>query len=410
MAWILDGLIPYTIPSNVPSSEVLIKSASDIPSVLDPSVLYVLDGFIDLTGTGKVLNTPNGANFGGYGTDVSGFICSDNDYTLISGAITGNIFASSLTFTVSGANSKVYDLTSNDGNSVLEVDRVNYTGCSSRGELTGFRQGLETNVGLYGGSPSLTHSGSSSGWRTDVTNAFGLDDGTVIHKAGTSCVFGDRFITEINCDLPTTGALIDFSESNIANDESLQIRGARVKRDGVLIADDTAATPNITASSVKSRWKNNVGIRNTHKYIKSTCTAEVLTVINAVDTYEVLLGAFTVDNESHFEMNPNGVFTMLTGSGVVSFNVNIVIDGNPNQTLDLRIVKSTDNFATFDVIDHSSSKVENLVGRGDIARFAINFDDNLTAGESFRLEVENKSSTNNVTMLLGSSISVREFN
>lgn len=386
-----------------------IYSASDIPDTLDNSKIYIINGFIDLTGTGKVFNAPNGANFKGYGTDVSGIICSDDDYTLMGGNITGNIFASSMTFTISGANSKIYDLTSTDGDSVLEVDRVNYTNCTARGELTGFRQGLETNVGLYGGSPSLTHSGVSSGWRTDVTNAFGLASGAVIHKAGTNCVFNDRFITEINCDLPAIGALIDFSESNIANDESLQIRGARIKRAGVLIANDTAATPNITERSIKSRWKNNVGIANTHKYIKSSCTAEVETVISATDEYYPLLGTFTVDNSSHLEMNPNGVFTMLTGSGVTSFTSNLVLSGTQGNTIDVRIVKSTDDFVTFDVIDHAFSKVENFSGPNDVARFIINFDDVLTAGEKFRIEVENKTSTNNVTMLLGSSIAVREF-
>lgn len=393
----------------IPLGQVLIKSQNDFPESLDPNKIYILDGFIDLTGTGKALNVPNGANFGGFGTDVSGIVCSDDDYTLMNGNITGNIFASSMTFTISGANSKVYDLTSTNGDSVLEVDRVNYTNCTSRGELTSFRQGLETNVGLYGGSPSLTHSGASSGWRTDVTNAFGLVDGTVIHKSGTNCVFNDRFITEINCDLPAIGALIDFSESNITNDESLQIRGARIKRNGVLVANDTAATPNITERSIKSRWKNNVGIANTHKYIKSSCTAEVETVISAVDEYYPLLGAFTVENSSHFEMNPNGVFTILTGSGVTSFTSNLVLSGTQGNTIDVIIVKSTDDFATFDVIDHAFSKVENFSGPNDVARFIINFDDVLTAGEKFRIEVENKTSTNNVTMLLGSSIAVREF-
>lgn len=393
----------------IPLSEVLVKSPNDFPESLDPTKIYILDGLIDLTGTGKVLNVPNGANFGGFGTDVSGIICSDDDYTLMSGNITGNIFASSMTFTISGDNSQVYNLTSTNGDSVLEVDRVNYTNCAARGELIDFRQGLETNVGLYGGSPSLTHSGTSSGWRTDVTNAFGLASGTIIHKAGTNCAFSDRFITEINCDLPTIGALIDFSESNIANDESLQIRGARIKRAGVLAANDKAATPNITERSIKSRWKNNVGIANTHKYIKSSCTVEVETIISAVDEYYPVLGTFTVDNSSHLEMNPNGVFIMLTGSGVTSFTSNLVLSGTQGDTIDVRIVKSTDDFVTFDVIDHTISKVENFSGPGDVARFNINFDDVLTAGEKFRIEVENKTSTNNVTMLLGSSIAVREF-
>ena len=409
MGWLLDESILADIGTKITRSEVIIKTSSDIPVVFDPEKIYILDGFVDLTGTGKVLNVPNGANFGGFGTDVSGIICSDDDYTLMSGSIKGNIFASSMTFTISGANSQVYDLTSTDGNSVLEADRVNYTNCTSRGELTSFRQGLETNVGLYGGSPSLTHSGTSSGWRTDVTNAFGLASGTVIHKAGTNCIFNDRFITEINCDLPAIGALIDFSESNIANDESLQIRGARIKRAGVLTANDTAATPNITERSVKSRWKNNVGIANTHKYIKATCTAEVETVISLVDEYYILLGTFTAVNPSHFEMDPNGVFTMLTGSGVTSFTLNLVLSGTQGEAIDVRIVKSTDDFATFDVIDHAFSKVENFSGPDDVARFPINFDDVLTAGEKFRIEVENKTSTNNVTMLLGSSIAVREF-
>ena len=54
-----------------------------------------------------------------------------------------------LTIVVSGAGSQVYDLTADGAFRALEVNSVNYgdadslVGCSSLGEVTDYRQGLE---------------------------------------------------------------------------------------------------------------------------------------------------------------------------------------------------------------------------------------------------------------------------
>ena len=388
---------PYTY-------QVIVKDASQLTGTLRSDVMYLIDGVIDM-GSSSIEVPVGGLSIVGYSFDISQIVSSEDNFTLFTspGGGSGNLLITDINIRASGSSSQVFDLTDADGNSAAEFNRVNFTACTSLGELTGYRQILESGTGRFGGSPELTLSGSMNGYRVTTSIVRGISGITSLFKTGTALTFSGRFITDINCDLPATGALIDFAESNITNDEALIIQGAFVSRSGVLDATDTTIHPNIDHQSVKSNWDGNTGLPNTQKYIKALCSAEITTAISAIDTYYPLAGTFTVDTNVHFDMPSNGEFRLLSGNGSYQVAGDLIIDGQANNVLDVRVVKSTDGGSTWPTeVNHIRRQVNSFVGGRDVAFFPINFVTVLAKNDRLRLEIANNSGTTNVTMELGS--------
>lgn len=400
-----------SIPSTVVDLDnaVVVKTPQDL---INPSSTksYILDGVVDFTGSGVSIEVPaGGLRLIGLGLDQFGITCSDDNYTLFTTPVGGggNLFMEDFSITVSGTNSKVYDLTGATGSEAVEMQVINFNGCTSLGELTDYRQLLESNTGRFGGTPELTFSGPWNGARISTSIVRGISDITALFKTGTSLTFGGRFITDINCDLPANGALIDFSESEIINDESLLLKSAFVTRQGVINSSDTGVSPNIDHTSVKCLWSDNTGVANTSKYIRAAISTEVTTVISAISTYYPLAGTFTVGRESHFSMPANGEFELLSGNGTYQFSGNIDIDGPANDVIDIRVTKSTDSGATYPtVIFHTQRQINSFTGSRDVAFFTLSFIDSLEKGDRVRLEIENNTTTGNLTAELDSNFIV----
>ena len=384
--------------SNTPNKVRYVRTYTDFDDVLRSDILYILDGKIDMFD--RSLEVPaSGLYLGGHNFDVSGVFSSEENYTLFTSppSGSGNLVCNDFTVSVTGNGSKVFDLFSATGNEALEFTALNFIECSSRGIIHNYRQGLETGVGFFGGSPELTMSGIWNGHRVDTTIVRGLSNGTTLFKAGDNFTLSGRFVTDLNCDLPATGSLLDFSEDNIVNDESLVIQGAFITRNGVVNPKDTTLISNITEGSVKSSWKNNTGLGNTTKYIKGVCSVELETPIVQTDTYYPLNGTITIAKQTHFDSPSSGVYRLLTGTGDYLVTGDLIITGSANDQIDIRIVKSTDNFTTSEEINHSRRVINNLSGNRDVAFFPINFIANLDKGNVIRVEIENKTSTNNVS-------------
>ena len=402
------------IVSNYPRSKatVLVDSPTKLKPPLSPDKYYVIDGVVDLTGSGVSLEVPEeGLSIAGYNFNASKLICSDNDYSLFTSPVggSGDLVLKDVTFSTTGANSKVYDITDSDGSHAIEITGVNYIDCTSLGSFTDYRQVLETGTGRLGGTPELTLNGSMNGYRIDTSIAFNMNNFTAMLKSGVGHSFSGRFITDINCSLPALGALADFSESTFVNDETMVVQGALIARQGVINPEDTSIFPNINQTSVKSNWKSNTGVKNTKKYIKATSTTEVETVISAIDTYYPLQGTVTVDRNTHFQMSANGEFELLTGSSDYFVNGDITISGTANDVIDLRVTKSTDGGITYPIeVNHISRVINNLSGARDVAFFPINFIAELDKGDRLRIEIENKSGTGNITMEVDSFFIISE--
>lgn len=391
-------------------NRVIVRQASDLSGTLDSTKEYFIDGIIDMSN--QQIEVPSGGlNLTGYNYDLSQLVSTQPSYTMFVSPVgnSGNITIKDLAISTSGTASQVYDVTPVDTNRVIEVIGVNYNSCTSLGTIDGYRQYFESGTGRFGGSPELTFDGAMNGARISTSIARALSAGTNLFKAGGSLTFSGRFVTDINCDLAATGALIDFSAANITNNESLILDGAFVTRAGVLNASDTTIYPNINHESIKSKWKNNTGLPNTNKYISGTISTEVLTTVSLINTYYPLLGTFTVNKQVQFSMPANGEFELLTGNGTYIFSGNIDIVGTANDVIDIRVTKSTDSGATYPTeINHISRQINNVVGARDIAFFPLNFIADLKQGERVRVEVENKTAGRDVTAALDSYFIISE--
>lgn len=388
--------------------QVIVRKAEDFANTRS-DVEYFIDGVVDM-GTTSIQVPAGGLYLRGHNFDVSKLISSADNYTMFTSAGAGNVLGFDYGIEVTGSNSKVYNLTGLTGFEAFEFQRINYNNCTSLGEIINYRQGLETGTGRFGGTPELTLTGTwVGGYRITTSIVRGLSNITALFKAGPGFLYNGRFITDINCNLPTTGALLDFSDSNITNDESLIIQGAFITRQGVIDASDAGITPNITEASVKSSWGQNTGIKNTQKYIKGECTAEVLTPIALSNTYYPLLGTITIATAVHFSQPANGEYELLTGNGQYQITGDITIAGVANNQIDIKVAKSTDGGATFPTdVQHIQRQINNLSGLRDVAFFPINFVAELKKGDRIRLEVENKTSGADVTQELGSFLIITQ--
>lgn len=385
-------------------SLIIVKQASDF-GVIDSTKTYYIDGIVDM-GSTSIEVPATGISLHGSTFDVSQLISSEDNYTMFTspGGGSGNVLMHDMSITTSGTSSQVFALTDATGFNAIEIEAVNFNDCTSLGYLDSYRQGLETGTGRFGGSPELEFRNTMvGGWRVDTSIVRSVTVPTALFKAGSGLAYNGRFIIGINADLPATGALIDFAPANINNDESLQLNNCRITRSGVIDADDSTIHPNIDESNVKSIWSNNVGLPNTIKYIRGNITAEVTTTISEIDTYYPLLGTFTIQENSHFDMPANGEFRLLTGNGSYQISGDLVVDAGANDVLDIRVTKSTDGGSTWPTeLFHIRRQVNSLVGGRDVAFFPMSFITTLVKDDRIRIEVENKTTTTNVTVELDS--------
>ena len=398
----------------IPSKKVRVTSPYQMQGTLQSDVAYDIQDNLDWSGSGVSIEVPaTGLFIVGDNQAIRSINVADNDYTLFTSPIggSGNLFVRGVTFRISGTNSRVYGLTDATGFNAIEVEGVNYENCTSLGEWIDYRQGLEFNTGRFGGTPELTLSGSMNGFRINTSIVRGMSNFTALFKAGTALTFNGRFITDINCDLPTIGALLDFSPANFTTEELLQLNGCQITRDGAFNPNDTGITPNIANTNIQSLFKDNVGIRNTKKYLRATCTAEVTTPLSGVaaGTYLPLEGVVTVDKASHISMPSNGEYEVLSGSSTYSISGDLTVRGTANDVIDIRVTKSTDGGATYPfIINHVRRVINNSVGPRDVAFLPISFVEDLDKGDRLRLEGENVFNTNDITMEIDSFISIKE--
>jgi hypothetical protein len=102
-------------------------------------------------------------------------------------------------------------------------------------------------------------------------------------------------------------------------------------------------------------------------------------------------------------MPVNGEFRLLTANGTYQLTGDFVLDAPANDTIDLRVTKSTDGGATYPTeITHIRRQVNSFVGGRDVAFVPVNFIATLAKNDRVRIEVGNKTSTGNITAELDS--------
>ena len=377
---------------------------------IDSTKEYFIDGIIDMGAT-EITVPSGGINIKGYDFNVSGLTSSENSYTMFTGANAGDVLFSDFKIEVDGTSSKVLDLTNGSGFNAFEIARINFNNCTSLGELNGYRQGLETGTGRFGGTPNLILSGTwSGGYFTETSIIRGLTDGVYsIYEEGTTFTMASRFRTNQNVDLPANASFIDFRNTNFLNPSTVQIHDAIVSRNGVFDSVDANIIPNLTKGDLASSFVGNKGIANTFEGGYTSITTEVQTTISTVGTFVDLAGTYTASSLEHFDAPDNGRLRHL-GDTPVEYKVTFygIIDSGANDEIELKIVVWDNSASVF--VDYKSTirVVNNLQGGRDVAFF--NFVDTviLNTNDYVKIQVANTTSTSNVTAELDSEFIIEQ--
>ena len=366
---------------------------------IDSTKEYFLDGVIDM-GAFQITVPSGGINIKGFDFNVSGLTSSENTYTMFTGATAGDVLLSDFKIEVTGTSSQVFDLTNSSGFNAFEISRINFNGCTSLGELNGYRQGLETGTGRFGGTPNLILSGTwLGGYFIDTSIVRSLTAGAYsIYEAGTAFLMNSRFRSNQNIDLPSTASFIDFGKTNFANANTLQLDNCIVSRNGVFDATDTAIVPNIDRADVESYFKGNTGILNTYVGGKVFVNSTSTTVVSSGSTFYTLNGIWSSESLQHFD-NPSGGQLRHLGVNPIEFNLisDLVLESNPNNVLEVRFRKFDASTSTFENFGNQVRQVNSLVGGRDVAFFTILQSITLNQNDYIFMQVANNNGNNNIT-------------
>lgn len=390
--------------TSVLDNQVVVKVAADF-GVIDSTKEYFIDGIVDMGSTS--LEVPAGGIYlRGYNFNTSGLISTADNYTMFTSPVggSGNMLGLDIHIDVSGTNSKVYELTDSNGFHAIEMNRVNYNNCTSLGNLYNYRQGLELGTGRFGGSPSLTLHGTwLGGFRISTSITRSMSDTTTepLFKAGTAFVMNSRFLTDMNVDLGTLQPLTDFAPSNFPNPSSLEFLDMLVTRDGVINAEDTNLTPNVSEADICSAWSANHGIHNTFVGGAQDITAEIATVISTVNVAVHLDGTYTPSDLQHFDAPTNGHLRFL-GTAPIEYSVSwdFILDGVANNEYRIELVRTR---GAVDTVIYGQTRVINaLQGGRDVAYFTGSHHERILQNDITHWKVKNLTGTGNCTLEIGS--------
>ena len=393
------------------TSRIIVRQASDF-GVIDSDKEYIIDGEVDM-GTTPIEVPVGGINIMGLGAGVTCLFSTEDNYTMFTSPVggSGSLNDHDIDYKVSGANSQLYALTDATGFNAVEHESVNFTDCTSLGYLDGYRQGLELNTGRFGGTPELEFRGAwLGGYRCTTTITRSLTDGAyTLFKAGAGLVFNSRFLTDMNADLNATVSLADFASANFTNTSDLQFRDCEVQRNGVRDASDVTLIPNILATDLKSSFRGNLGLPNTHVGGDSEITATALTTINTIDVFEDVAGTYTTSELTHFDAPANGQLRHI-GDEPLDYKITVSASvlGTANEVLNLKLVKWDNSLASFVDIKTETSTVSNLQGGADFAYFHMIKTVSLSINDYVKLQISNSTSTANVTAKVGTDIYIEE--
>ncbi len=272
--------------------------------VLDSEKLYELE--IDIVNddpTKSIIVPAGGLTIRGFGFNNTAIVAQAGctAFTSPVGG-SGDIIIQDVSLTASGTGAKVFDLTDADGSHAVEIERVNFSGCVSLGEINGYRQGTATTTGIYGCSDGLILSGAWNGFKVSNTNCFGFGAAGTLFKKAVDTVFSNRFFVNVNVDLPTGAVLCDFQASNFAENELFQINSSIAKLNGVLdISNGELLIPNLSANSLESLWIGNIGLPDTatEVFIEDATVTGAYVIDWLKDTYFLTMTGDTTFTESN---------------------------------------------------------------------------------------------------------------
>lgn len=394
-------------------SKIIVNQANAVTilgGVIDSTKMYEIDGIVDL-GITEITVPIGGMYLTGKSFDIDALISTEDNYTMFKSDPTcGNVYVSSMDISVSGANSRVYNLTNGNVGSFFIVLDVIYKNCTSLGYLNGFSTGLENNVAKVGGSPSLELDGTWVGFRCSTGSYTFLSASMTepIFKAGATLAFTSSFFCDAGVDLSALASLIDFSSSNFIGSAVFRLVTMNITRDGVVNIDDSNVIINLDQGDPASHWFNNTGIHNTFPGGGLEILTEVLTPIAVMNTFYAIEGNWLSSDLEHFDSPVSGQLRHISYDPIdYKVSSNFVLVGNAGNVITIRLVKWDDSESTFVFLGTQTREVSNLSGPRDIAIFTMVRNVILDINDYVFFEVSNNM-VNDVTLEEASSLIIGE--
>ena len=378
--------------------------ATTIGGVIDSTKNYFIDGIIDL-GTTQITVPPTGITISGYSFDLSALTSSEDNYTMfVSESIaigSGNMLGFDYYVSVTGTNSKVYEIYDATGFNAFEFTRLNYIDCTNLGDIYDYRQGLESGTGRFGGSPSLTlHGLWRGGYRITTSIVRSMSDTTTepLFKAGTLFQMNSRFLTDINCDLGTLQPFCNFSPTDFPNEGTIQFKGVLMTRDGVADSNDANITPNLSPSGVCCDWDNNIGMDNTFVGGTLSVTSQAVSTISTAGIGVDMAGTWTASDLQHFDSPASNELRHI-GTDPKDFRVtfDFVIEGSSGDVIAVDMIK-IDTLANVTIEYTQTRVINNLQGGRDVSYFTGTFNVRMNQNDILIWQVINTDGTGNVTV------------
>lgn len=387
---------------------IYVTEATQLSGTLDSTVLYFLDGQIDL-GSTSIIVPSTGLSLAGHGFGISGLISSEDNHTFfVTDGVTysGDLFLTSLDITCTGVGSKVFDLDNLENFNACEWNTVNFLNCTSLGEIKDYRQGLGRNVAWISCKDGLTMTGAWSGGFAIVDSiVVGAPLTGVLFRAGTALVIGGSFRSNINIlGLGTAGGYFcDFAPANITLDGGFFL-------DGVRANGAVNNLPNFPATSTKANIKNCSGIGNTYPGGAFRSTNQETITISTVDTlYQIgNVGDFS-EGYWFSKANTNGMQLDSTQDIQVDVGGSMSFSGSTNREIEVQLRKYIS--ATTSYVDIGPVYLATLNG-GTAGTRAENVTFAATTGmsQNDRVEVwvKNVTDSTNITVLAAGQFQVFE--
>lgn len=392
-------------PKQIEDSVILVKQASDLSGTLVSDKTYIVDGTVDM-GAQAITVPEGGLSISGVsgGRDTSVLTSSENSYTMfITDTYSGDLVMSGLTITTDGTSSQVFDLDNNGNGNGIDIDCVNFTSCTSLGELTAYRQLLLNVIGFISISDGLTVSGTWSGG-ISVINSIAISfPAATLFKEGTSLVIQGSVRSNINfLGVNSASILFDFDEANISSEGGMDLQDVRTT------ASD--AVPNLPQTSTKARYRNCLGMGNTYVGSEYEVTTGATTTISAANTLYKMAGTTTYAEEHWFSNTTDNAFVY---DSTIDIEVDILgtlsFTGGTNDVMGIQIRQWDDSASSY--VDISARFKATLNGGGAGTRAEnVTVMGSATISENDRIEiwVENQTDTTDIDTDTASFVYVRE--
>lgn len=388
------------------NSSVRVTGPSDLIGELRSDVVYLIDGTIDM-GANSIKVPQGGLFLRSLDFGVGGLTTSEPSYTLFVDpdiGYAGDLFMRDMFVTVSGAGSQVFNLDNQGNGGAVECTDFNFVSCTSLGTLTAYRQGLWSNWATIACTDGLTMDGTWAGGFAILTaiivSAGTAFTGTLL-KAGGSLVVNGSIRSDLNAlQIDSTGAISDFAPANVTNDAEFRMSGVRC---------NPAATPfpNMPASSVKAKFSNCVGFRNTYVGAQWSVTTEAATTISAANTLVKVAGTTTYADQNWFDNTTDNAMRYIGSDQIgVIIHGELSFTGTNGNQINVVVRHWVDSTSSYENLSETGPFTMNAGGRAENVGLHAFCD--FAQNDRLEVWVENQTAANNVTAKLGGILSINE--